>query len=193
MGLHICGRHAHGRRARSPAAPQARRRVADRHRLGRRLQGVARARAGTEHAKPGGGHAPLTALPASGPVPRRCDHLRARRRFDRVPAALVVHARPRAGRPAARGDGNHAPLRQAGERRRTSRSSAPQLEAATGDRIYFVPVDPGIDLFPGPGPHLRRLPKSAIDFAALSKGAARCSSTSSFRARTRRGSRLRGR
>jgi signal transduction histidine kinase len=47
---------------------------------------------------------------------------------------------------------------------------APQLEAATGDRIYFVPVDPGIDLFPGPGPNLRRLPKSAIDFAALSRG-----------------------
>jgi two-component system OmpR family sensor kinase len=47
---------------------------------------------------------------------------------------------------------------------------AAQLEAATGDRIYFVPLDPGIDLFPGPGPHLRSLPRSAIDFAAVSRG-----------------------
>ena len=48
---------------------------------------------------------------------------------------------------------------------------APQLEAATGDRIYFVPLDPGIDLFPGTtGPHLRRLPRSAIDFSTVSRG-----------------------
>ncbi len=46
-----------------------------------------------------------------------------------------------------------------------------QLEAATGDRIYFVPLDPGIDLFPGTtGPGLRRLPKSAIEFRAVAKG-----------------------
>jgi two-component system OmpR family sensor kinase len=45
-----------------------------------------------------------------------------------------------------------------------------QLEAATGDRIYFVPVDPGIDLFPGTtGAHLRRLPKTALDFRAVSQ------------------------
>jgi two-component system OmpR family sensor kinase len=47
---------------------------------------------------------------------------------------------------------------------------AHQLEAATGDRIYFVPLDPGIELFPGNGPHLRRLPKSAIDFSAVARG-----------------------
>jgi two-component system sensor histidine kinase BaeS len=47
---------------------------------------------------------------------------------------------------------------------------AGQLEAATGDRIYFVPRDPGIEVFPGPGPHLRRLPKSSIDFAAVADG-----------------------
>jgi two-component system OmpR family sensor kinase len=45
-----------------------------------------------------------------------------------------------------------------------------QLEAATGDRIYFVPVAPGIDIFPGAGPNLRRLPKSAIDFNAVADG-----------------------
>ncbi len=45
---------------------------------------------------------------------------------------------------------------------------AKQLEAATGDRIYFVPREPGVDLFPGdPG---RLLPKSAIDFAAVAGG-----------------------
>ena len=38
-GYTFAGRHAHRRRARAPAAPQARRRLADRDRLGRRLQG----------------------------------------------------------------------------------------------------------------------------------------------------------
>src|SRR5215510_12498987 len=47
---------------------------------------------------------------------------------------------------------------------------APQLEAATGDRIYFVPRDPGIDLFPGSKPHLRELDKSVLDFAAIRDG-----------------------
>ncbi len=47
---------------------------------------------------------------------------------------------------------------------------APQLEAATGDRIYFVPVAPGIDLFPDERPRVRRLPKSAIDFPAVAGG-----------------------
>jgi len=41
---------------------------------------------------------------------------------------------------------------------------APQLEAATGDRIYYVPPAPGTFLFPGKQPHLRVLPKTAIDF-----------------------------
>jgi two-component system, OmpR family, sensor kinase len=43
-----------------------------------------------------------------------------------------------------------------------------QLEAATGDRIYFVPREPGVELFQG-GPE-RLLPKSAIDFAAVAEG-----------------------
>ena len=43
LGLHVRRRHAHRRRARAAAAPQARRRVADRDRLGRRLQGRPRA------------------------------------------------------------------------------------------------------------------------------------------------------
>ena len=48
---------------------------------------------------------------------------------------------------------------------------AHQLENATGDRIYYVPVDPGFDLFPGSnGPHLRQLPKTAIDFARVARG-----------------------
>ena len=42
LGLHIRRRHADGRRPRPSATPQARRRVADRDRVGRRLQGVAR-------------------------------------------------------------------------------------------------------------------------------------------------------
>ena len=44
LGLHVRGRHAHGRRPRAPAAPQARRRVPDRHGVGRRLQGQPGAR-----------------------------------------------------------------------------------------------------------------------------------------------------
>jgi signal transduction histidine kinase len=47
---------------------------------------------------------------------------------------------------------------------------APQLEAATGDRIYFIPRAPGIDLFPGARPHLRVLDRSAIDFGAIRDG-----------------------
>jgi two-component system OmpR family sensor kinase len=45
---------------------------------------------------------------------------------------------------------------------------AEQLEAATGDRIYFVPREPGVDLFPGSP--ARILPKSAIDFTAVADG-----------------------
>jgi two-component system OmpR family sensor kinase len=44
-----------------------------------------------------------------------------------------------------------------------------QVEAATGDRIYFVPLEPGFKLFQT-GPDLRHLPKSAIDFSAVSEG-----------------------
>jgi signal transduction histidine kinase len=48
---------------------------------------------------------------------------------------------------------------------------AHQLEQATGDRIFFVPVGPGVDLFPGSkGPRLRELPKRMIDFPAVAKG-----------------------
>ena len=42
VGLHVRGRHAHGRRARPAGEAEARRRIADRHGLGRRLQGLAR-------------------------------------------------------------------------------------------------------------------------------------------------------
>jgi signal transduction histidine kinase len=56
-----------------------------------------------------------------------------------------------------------------------SRSNDPvpgkNLEEATGDRIYFVPLDTGVDLFPDrKGPFLRQLPKRSIDFAAVAKG-----------------------
>src|ERR1044071_5178832 len=44
--------------------------------------------------------------------------------------------------------------------------STGQLEDATGDRIYYVPVEPGIDV----GQPLRRLPKASIDFASLARG-----------------------
>jgi len=48
---------------------------------------------------------------------------------------------------------------------------APQLEEATGDRIYYVPRAPGFELFPGKGPHLRRLDKNVVPrFAALQTG-----------------------
>ena len=68
-----------------------------------------------------------------------------------------------------------------------------QLEAATGDHIYFVPLDPGFDLFPSnEGPNLRQLPSSAIDFRAVREGKTR-SSSSAYRARRRRGWPLRAR
>jgi signal transduction histidine kinase len=46
-----------------------------------------------------------------------------------------------------------------------------QLEDATGDRIYFVPISRGIDLFPGdPTAHLRTLPQSVLDFSTVKRG-----------------------
>jgi signal transduction histidine kinase len=48
---------------------------------------------------------------------------------------------------------------------------ARQLEHATGDLIFYVPVDPGVDLFPDKkGPRLRQLPKRLIDFPAVARG-----------------------
>jgi signal transduction histidine kinase len=48
---------------------------------------------------------------------------------------------------------------------------APQLEHATGDRIYYVPVSRGFDLFPGDrSAHLRTLPQSVLDFPAIKRG-----------------------
>jgi signal transduction histidine kinase len=48
---------------------------------------------------------------------------------------------------------------------------AQQLEEATGDHIYWVPVISNFDLFPGSkGPRLQQLPKSAIDFASVARG-----------------------
>ena len=43
--------------------------------------------------------------------------------------------------------------------------STGQLEDATGDRIYYVPIEPGVDI----GQPLRRLPKSSIDFASVAR------------------------
>jgi two-component system sensor histidine kinase BaeS len=47
---------------------------------------------------------------------------------------------------------------------------APQLEQATGDRIYYVPTAPGVDLFPAGQYRLRTLPRSAVDFKAVEVG-----------------------
>jgi signal transduction histidine kinase len=49
--------------------------------------------------------------------------------------------------------------------------AAPQLEHATGDRIYYVPPSPGFALFPGNrSAHLRTLPRSVLDFDAIRRG-----------------------
>jgi two-component system, OmpR family, sensor kinase len=48
---------------------------------------------------------------------------------------------------------------------------ASQLEAATGDRIYYVPPSAGFQLFPGNRTaHLRTLPRSVLDFGAIRHG-----------------------
>ena len=78
VGLHVRRRHAHGRRARAPAAPQARRRVADRDRVGRGLQGEPGPRRRHRLSRGvGSTHARVAPLPAAGALPAR--H-RARRR-----------------------------------------------------------------------------------------------------------------
>jgi two-component system sensor histidine kinase BaeS len=47
---------------------------------------------------------------------------------------------------------------------------APLLEKAMGDRIYYVPPAPGIDLFPAGAYKLRILPRSQVNFKALVAG-----------------------
>lgn len=47
---------------------------------------------------------------------------------------------------------------------------APQLEQATGDRIYYVPPAPGFELFPAGQYRLRILPRSLVDFKAIVAG-----------------------
>ena len=47
---------------------------------------------------------------------------------------------------------------------------APQLEQATGDRIYYVPPAPGFELFPAGQYRLRILPPSLVDFKAVAGG-----------------------
>jgi signal transduction histidine kinase len=48
--------------------------------------------------------------------------------------------------------------------------TVPQLEQATGDRIYSVPIAPGFDLFPATKYKLRILPQRGVNFAALRAG-----------------------
>ena len=51
------------------------------------------------------------------------------------------------------------------------RISAADLELATGDRIFYVPAAPGLQLFPGPVPEaFTILPRRYVDFAALLAG-----------------------
>lgn len=47
---------------------------------------------------------------------------------------------------------------------------APQLEQATGDRIYYVPPAPGFDLFPATQYRFRILPRSLVDYRAVAAG-----------------------
>ena len=119
--------------------------------------------------------------------------------FGLVAAAIafqllaVVHAQPRAGRPAARGARDHAPLHQAGERVERPGSGA---AARGGDRRPHLLRAARSGLRPlsrERGPQLRQLPKKRDRLRAPSPAAGRCSSSSSCRARTRRGSRSRGR
>ena len=75
LGLHLRRRHADGRRPRPPAAPQARRRLADRHGLGGRATRSRRRRETQQRTRPRVAQvAPARVLvpprPASAPLPR---------------------------------------------------------------------------------------------------------------------------
>jgi signal transduction histidine kinase len=48
--------------------------------------------------------------------------------------------------------------------------SRESLEAATGDHLYIVPINPGIDLWPGEETDLRPLPRDAVPTATLEEG-----------------------
>ena len=109
----------------------------------------------------------LAALPAAGPLPRRHRPRRHRLGRDRVPAPPELFALAVAQGAPARGERPDPADRPAGDRRRRQGPrapafDAPQLEAATGDRIYYFGVR---RLFPG-GKRpagCRALPRSEID------------------------------
>ena len=47
---------------------------------------------------------------------------------------------------------------------------AGELEGATGDRLYYIPYGPGLSIFPGARPSLKRLPSSTVDLAEVRAG-----------------------
>ena len=178
LGLHLRRRHADGRRPRAAAAAQARRRLADRDRVGRRLQGVdgPRAQRRRRHLAPSCGHAGgvlVSSRPAAAALPRGDRALERRHDADRDPALPQLRPQPDPPRPPSRVGGRsrsstRAPSRRtsppsAATRAGRRRSPGAELENATGDKIYFDgPVSP----FPGENPGLPRLNLQKIDWTS---------------------------
>src|SRR5207237_10254783 len=166
LGLHLRGRHAYRRRPRAPAPAQARRRLSDRDRLGRRLQGLARARGhGKQHLvvlRSLRFRLPalfLASIVLSGLVaaaiafPLLDDYTlsRARAELNREAAGLndlyaywIVHS-------------NYA-------------LPAEQLAHASGDRLYHIPAHPAYALFPKQTPRFVHLSRRTVSVDALRRG-----------------------
>ena len=139
LGLHVRGRHPHGRRARPPAAAEARRRVADRDGVGHRLQGRPGARPPPARAL----HVQVTALPAAGAVPAR-HRARGRRRdaHRRSASSRATPARTRRRSCGAESAGIVHALRA--DRRPSGTSPPRNLELALGgDRDLLGACGPG--------------------------------------------------
>ena len=161
LGVHLRRRHADGRRARAAAAPQARRGVADRHRLGRRLQGRARPQPGAcclsnPMLKSLRFRLPalfLAAIALSGLVTSliavqlfrdytREQTLKELRQEARGLAALYAESSVRA----------------IDEDKAAPGFAAAKLEAATGDRLFYV----GVSIFPGEDVGLTRVSRADV-------------------------------
>ena len=143
LGLHVRRRHAHRRRPRPPAPPQARRRVADRDRLGGRLQGRARAR--TRRQRPASQGRSMFQVARASACRRSssagsCSPASSRPRSpsssSRTTSRPVVNELRREASGLAQLYASRRPLERRGPL--GARLRRAELEQATGDRLYYV-------------------------------------------------------
>ena len=163
LGLHVRRRHAHRRRPRPAAPPQARRRVADRDRLGRRVQG--RSGEGRGRLRQRRHRVPslrfrLPALFLAGVALAGIVSTADRRPALPGPPPLAVARRAAAGGARADSSSTSAAGDQLDRRGSLGARTSPgrELEKATGTRLYYA----GAPIFFRHGSGLRELAREQV-------------------------------